>query len=327
MNNNKWTKANRLTEITRQRIVVERIGQTPGLSKEMLARFGDNFNQLEDGEAVWAVWTTTRTGLDREGISCVYYETEKEAEDAVRQMPEGSIYGNEVGFSMRIKEFHERLLTAYSARKMLSTRFLMRDEEAVHFTCYEALSKAGVKSEKTFETSQRVLNWLGAEHVRWMKAEFGENWSCVGELDYCINHYPDSSLATLAAKLFVAHFVTYDDFAAGYYTKEIEAIAGGTERAAIGSTELRKNAGKGGAKASRERKLANLELLMQEIEKLTGAYSLFSEDRIVEQAFETAREREPNFPKSKKTLDDYGTALRSEEPFKSRYEAVFRKNA
>ena len=66
---------------------------------------------------------------------------------------------------------------------------------------------------------------------------------------------------------------------------------------------------------------------MNEIENLAGVVDLISEGRIVEQAFEAVQEREPNFPKTKKTLDDYGTALRSEEPFKSRYDAVFHKNA
>ncbi len=89
---------------------------------------------------------------------------------------------------------------------------------------------------------------------------------------------------------------------------------------------IRKRAGEGGAGASRARRLRNLETLMEAIEAMANVAGIFSEDRIVAQAIETAQARETNMPKSKKTLDEYGTALRCEEPFKSRYEAVFRKN-
>lgn len=90
---------------------------------------------------------------------------------------------------------------------------------------------------------------------------------------------------------------------------------------------MRKNAGQGGARASRDRRQANLETLMQEIEKLADVVGKIGEDLIVSQAFENARTSQPKMPGTKRTLDDYGTTLRSEEPFKSRYEAVFRKNA
>lgn len=78
---------------------------------------------------------------------------------------------------------------------------------------------------------------------------------------------------------------------------------------------------------SKQRKHQNLECFMQEIEMLASSVGIFTEDRIVAQAYESALEHNPNMPKSKKTREDYETALRSEEPFKSRYEAVFRKNA
>lgn len=149
----------------------------------------------------------------------------------------------------------------------------------------------------------------------------------MGELEYCLNHFPDSSLATLAAKLFAAYFVATNDFAVGYLTKEIEAISGGTEHAAVQSKEAQKKAGEGGARASRERRLTNLETLMQEVEALAGVVGIISEERILQQAQEQASKRSDKMPKSRVTLADYETALRSEQPFKSRYEAVFQKNA
>ncbi|WP_157770095.1 hypothetical protein [Ruegeria marisrubri] len=105
------------------------------------------------------------------------------------------------------------------------------------------------------------------------------------------------------------------------FSYEDAAIAG------MQSANIRKRAGDAGARASRERRLANLEVLLQEIEKLGSAAGLISEDRIVAEAFERARKQNPQMPQSNKTVENYLTTLRSEEPFKSRYEAVFRKNA
>ena len=132
---------------------------------------------------------------------------------------------------------------------------------------------------------------------------------------------------SLAARIFLARFVTHDDFSAGYWTKEFEAIYGGTERAAVRSTEAHMKAGVAGGEASRARKLEYLEIVMQEIERLSDVASIMSEDRILAQAFENARKRDPSVPKTSKTQFDYEVTLRSDEPFKSRYQSVFGKNA
>lgn len=326
MNENKWTKANRRTEVIRHEIRPEVVGSAPGFSKDRVTNFGNDFRDLEDGDTVWVVWITTRTGLDKESNGATFFHCERAAKEAVSSMPVGTVYGDEFGFPMRFREFFSRASKAGSSHDFLSRFFGVGDEEAVHFKCYEALSEAGVICKKSYETSQAVLDWLGQDHINWMRENLGENWSCVGELEYCVNHFPDSSLATLAAKLFVAQFVTHDDFAAGYLTKEIEAIAGGTEEVALQSTNARKKAGEGGGKAARERREANLETLMREIEKLSDAANLVSEDLILAQAQKSAGEFSNKMPKSKATLADYETTLRSVEPFKSRYEAVFRKN-
>ncbi|MGR3551593.1 hypothetical protein [Pseudooceanicola sp.] len=327
MASNKWTKANRLTEVIKHEVRIEKVGEPLGFSRESLAPYGDAFEHMSDGEKIYTVWMTTRTGLDREVISCTVFLTEEEALHAIRSRPVGTITGDGFGFPLRFKEMICKVRGPFQSQELLSKLFLMQDEEAVHFKCYEALLKAGVINEKNYDISQQVLDWLGEVHVQWMKKEYGENWSCVGELEYCLNHFPDSSLATLAAKLFFAQFVSYDDFSAGYYTKEIEAIAGGTEGAALSTTETRKKAGRAGGQASRERRLANLEIMMQEIEALSRVVGIISEERILQQARESASRRCDTMPKSKSTLADYETALRSEEPFRSRYESVFRKNA
>lgn len=139
----------------------------------------------------------------------------------------------------------------------------------------------------------------------------------LGIRDFCINEDPDGKETI--------EFVFAAGFTAGRVFSAVQNLMT-LEPAARSSIEARHKAGEAGARASRDRRLQNLELLMREIEQLSGAVGLISEERIIEQALETLAVRQKGFPKSHKTHADYGTALRSEEPFKSRYEAVFSKN-
>lgn len=78
--------------------------------------------------------------------------------------------------------------------------------------------------------------------------------------------------------------------------------------------------------ASAKKRLENLECFMVEIENIGSHFPTFSEEEIVSRAFLNARLVRA-MPKSRKTRDDYEVTLRSEEPFKSRYQRVFQKNA
>lgn len=322
----KWTKANRLSEITEVRIVEEKVGSAPGYEPEFLSKQSPDFSHLKAGDSLWLVWTTLRTGLDKETRHVMMFLTREKAEEHARAEPVGKVLGGEIGFPMRFKDFFGNAPDGKLSTELLSWFFGCGDHDAVHFACYEALSEAGVKSRKDYQTSKKVLEWLGDEHVDWMRVEFGENWSVVAELEYCVCHFPKSSLATLAAKLFLAQFVTYDDFAAGYLTKEIEAISGGTEEAAHSSVQAKQKAGKAGGDASRRRRLQNLERLMREVEALSDAATLMGEKLIVQKAWENATTKYPDMPTSKPTFDDYSATLRVDEPFRTRYRAVFPKS-
>ena len=261
--------------------------------------------------------------MDEESVGVVYCSTEEEARELVSHQPKGTVFGDLGFFPVRFR----KLFDGWSGDKDRLLKMLVSrgSIEKIEISCYDALHGAGVFED--YRVAPAVLDWVGEQDTAWMREAFGQNWETLAAYEYCVHHFPASSLAVLAAEIQLAHFLTFDDFTAGYLTKQFETIYFGTEAAAKSATELRKKAGTGGGLASRERRISNLEILIDEIEKLGGATDLFAEQRIVEQAIEAAREREPSFPKTKKTLDEYGTALRSEEPFKSRYEAVFRKNA
>lgn len=326
MSNERSTKANRLTKVINHYWCREVVGSFPVPTSQVLKDINPkDFSNIKDGDSVWLVYLKVQTGLDKTENHFSYASSEQEAQKIVEAMPSGTIYGDKVEFPYRFKDFFAKCNiepTAGLAR--LSSH---GDEDSAHFKCYKALIEAGVISKGSYQTSPQVIEWLGEDSINWMRENFGENWTVVAEFEYCAHHFPRSSLACMASELFVAQFVTHDDFAAGYLTKEIEVISGGTEEIATQSAEIREKAGLAGARASRNRRTSNLETLMREIEGLADLADRISEDRIFEQAYEKAETKSEKMPKSQKSKDDYATAIRSEEPFKSRYEAVFRKNA
>lgn len=82
--------------------------------------------------------------------------------------------------------------------------------------------------------------------------------------------------------------------------------------------------GKKGGEAKSRGKYANLDCLMLELEKLSDLFSRIDEEAIFRQAYTNAGKHR-DMPKSKKTYDNYGTTIRSEEPYLSRYRALVGK--
>ena len=330
MSDDRWIKPNRMTEIITHEVAELKIGEGLGPPlKHLTETFSDDFSKAKTGDPVWQVLLVTRTGLDKEELGLSYFTTEEDAQEQVSIMPVGLVFGDHCRFPLRFKHLfeNESFNRTKGSTSILHLLVGLRDEEAVTGLCYQALVGAGVKSEKTYNTTGQVLNWVGKEHSDWMKECFGENWSSVAEYEYCKNHFPDSSLASLAAALFVTQFVICDDFAAGYLTKEIETIAGGTEEIANKAVAAQERRTEASGTKSKNQKLERLELLMQEIEALSGVAGVISEKRILEQAWENAEASRGDIPKTKKIRFKYEVELRSIEPFRSRYRTVFDENA
>lgn len=86
-------------------------------------------------------------------------------------------------------------------------------------------------------------------------------------------------------------------------------------------------AGSGGGKASQAKRNERLDAFMSQIEVLADLAGKIDEDRILAQAWDDAGRLRDDMPKTPKVRFDYEVELRSIEPFKTRYEAVFRKSA
>jgi hypothetical protein len=317
-----WTKANRSTTVQRTDITEIPHDSLNTPSEEFLTHPDDMEVRAAvlKGDPLWRLLVSYRTGFDQESSFGETFASKEQAISAEKKYAVGIEYDLLPFLRPTLKDFDAQNL---SIETMLS---IFGRGEPPYFLIDEALQGAGVFGE-TNRLSEHVISWVGPSGRSELEAEYGENWEFVAALEYCAKHYHPTSLATLAARALVGDSIAVGDYDLGYASRELVMSHGGAERIALQSVDVRKMAGEGGAKASRERKLANLLVLIEEIEKLADTVGLISEDRIVAQAFESGRDRQPNMPKSKRSLEDYGTALRSEEPFKTRYEAVFRRNA
>lgn len=86
-------------------------------------------------------------------------------------------------------------------------------------------------------------------------------------------------------------------------------------------------AGSGGGRASQAKRTERLDAFMSQIEALADLAGKIDEDRILAQAWDNVCKRRNDMPKTPKVRFDYEVDLRSCEPFKARYDAVFRNNA
>lgn len=86
-------------------------------------------------------------------------------------------------------------------------------------------------------------------------------------------------------------------------------------------------AGSGGGKSSNSKRIIRLEAFMKHIEALSALVGLVAEERIFSQAWDNAIEAGEHMPKTAKVRFDYEVQIRSVEPFRSRYQTIFRKDA
>jgi len=88
-----------------------------------------------------------------------------------------------------------------------------------------------------------------------------------------------------------------------------------------------KNAGTAGGSSSKTKRTKRLEAFMDHIEALAHLTDIMTEERILAQAWDDASNSGNDMPKTPKVRFDYEVQLRSVEPFKARYQAVFQKIA
>ena len=166
----------------------EHLALTPELSLEDLK-----------GE-VWHVVLTIKTDFDQSNTSIIYFGKQKEAIKCAEKYAVGTIIRQDnVAFPIPFKT-----LFSDGANNPLG---LFGAGDTDFFLCYDVLEGAGLMGPDPRET-------------------FGENWGLVADLEYCLNHFPLASMATVACKVLYNYFVQNDDFSAGYLYRELEMMHG-----------------------------------------------------------------------------------------------------
>lgn len=318
---NKWTRSNR-----KEIVVITRIFELfngdllrPKIGDLSEADSEDIRRAVSLGERLWVLHVITSAGFERESSFFILFASAEKAGDALLEYPIGSEIDSWKKFRPKTEAFEIKNLS-------LETRVSISGRgEPPYELLYETLHGAGVY--ENYKLSRELCDWLGREGARWLKSEYGDNWESVAVMEYCVRHFPATSMACMAARILVGDFVSEYDFDTGYASRELEVLAGGAEALAQKALDAQAQRAKAGGRKSREQRRYRLEALMQAIESLSEVVGHVSESRILEQAWEDAENAIDAMPRTKNIRFDYEVAIRSEEPFKSRYRAVFGKNA
>lgn len=135
---------------------------------------------------------------------------------------------------------------------------------------FHVLGDAGIYSERFGPLSGEVIDFIGPQRLGEIKELFGGNWQVAAAFEYCWLNLPHSSPAFVAASYQYHHYITEDDFAAGYHWRDLEIMVHGVEAAALKAIETRKRAGESGSAKSAEARKNRRANLMEQIETLAA---------------------------------------------------------
>lgn len=319
---NKWTRSNREAVVVGSHVGVWTHDEIGYPTLEHLSSLpADNRirKAVENSEPIWCLTTKTRTGLDGVSSHFSFFPTKEEAEKAIE--PIGSASDPEAFLAPVSKTFQVGSLSRATSLAVEG----LRGDDPPFMTIYDALHGAGVFEH--FRLGRLVLDWIGDEGREWLNSEYGENWECVALLEYCLAHFPSSSLASISARIMVAHFIAHNDYDAGFASRELLMLATGAEEEAQAALKRKTKAAKEGGRKSAIKRTERLEAFILELEAMAPMFPQISEERILDQAWENLCNKRADWPKTGIIRTEYEAELRSDDLFKHRYGAVFSKNA
>ena len=273
-----------------------------------------------DLREVWQLIITTRTGLMPSKVSLSYFISEQEAYGIMKKYPIGS----ELPTLEQEDGMHSFI------RQVLGSGFPWRvtagDEDS--FLAYEVLENAGI--HKDGRISEDALSFLGEERIKELKGLFGENWQIAAEFEYCWITLPHTSAAFIAASYRYHHYISGDEFSAGYHWRDLEVIVHAVEAEATKAIETRKRAGKGGSTASiqaRENRRAAFMLALETVAQRNPDLIKLGEKIVASLALKIAIEDNPTLWKQGKgQMTEYLGESRGGEAgpdMKKRYRTLF----
>ncbi|MFK7877984.1 MAG: hypothetical protein AB8B71_19795 [Paracoccaceae bacterium] len=213
---------------------------------------------------VWLVRVSTRTGFSPvENHESSYVLSETKAQEVAANFPVGSETDHPIKtLFMDNPHFMQGL------PQLIDAGFLGRlgsagDEESP--LAFEVLEEAGLCFGHS-QISEDVLAAMDVTRVEQVKSKFGDNWSVALLFEYCWRNLPHSSPAYLAAAYQFHHYITQDDFSAGYHWRDMELAISGVEAEASKALEMRRNAGAKGSESSARARKERVKAVMAAIE-------------------------------------------------------------
>lgn len=213
-------------------------------------------------EEIWWVWITSQTGLLPVETWPLICKSQTEVARALESFEIGLVFSHDEAGRDDVG-WRETIRKSLNAQRAPSTGNTGPDSPLA----LEVLANAGI-TDGFGPLSREVLEWLGANRIEELKTRFGENWKVAGAFEFCWATLPPSSPAYLAALYQFHYYITEDDFAAGYYWRDLEVVVLGVEATAAQARDMRANAGRAGSLKSAQARLQRRETLLQAMEAI-----------------------------------------------------------
>ncbi|MCD1620521.1 hypothetical protein K7H20_20885 [Salipiger manganoxidans] len=274
----------------------------------------------------WTIFLRLRVGLMPTDIKVFYFLDEKSASDFQKRY----FVGREIESDLFTPDEIQKKLRF--VREVIDGAFPIgvAAGDAEVPLAYDVLASCGIYDKEYGPVSKAVLNFIGKDRFYDLKERFGENWEAVAIYEYCWANFPHSSAAFVAASYKYHHYITGNDFSAGYHWRDLEVLVHDVEREAKKAIETREKAGKGGSKASaKSRELRQLAIMaaIEDVVKRNPDISALGESAIAQLAVAKATETDSKLWRQGKgqVLEYLGEIRRGEagSDLQARYKAVF----
>ncbi|GJL88038.1 MAG: hypothetical protein DHS20C03_17470 [Minwuia thermotolerans] len=277
----------------------------------------------EAADEVWMIFLHYRTGLKPVEVTITIKFSEFEANEYKFHHPVGSELSEEQFHIAKNKdEMHDLIQNGFP--------FEVNSGDRESPLAFEILADAGIYRQGFGGLSQEVIDFLGEKILGELKSEYDENWQVVAAFEFCWLNLPHSSPAFVAASYQYHHYITEDDFSAGYHWRDLEVLAEEVEVEAQKAIETRKKAGESGSKKSAQAREARRTALMDAIEDVAERNPDVVKLGIVplaQLALQRATEADPSLWRQGRgqVMEYAGEIRRGEagEDLKARYEALY----
>lgn len=318
-----------VTKASRSRVITD-ISQHHFNRDDMLASKG-KFEQNKTLQEYWTVFFTVRDGLLPEKIWSSDFDTLDEAQSFIEKHPVGTEFSAIYDLRNSLPEDQRWVIDDIVKGGLFSPNPSSAGDEDSPLA-FQVLEKAGVKNVNNVGLTRVVQNYLGSVHLEELKCKHGDNWEAAAAFEYCALNFPHSSAAYLAAAYQYCYYIKNDDFAAGYFWRDLEVVYYGVETGAVKALEMRKRAGEKGKEASTKARLARIASLLNGMEKVASRnpdLCALGVKPLAALGFQEAERENPNlWAQGRGQTEEYLGEIRRGEAgktFQSRFNALFPK--